>query len=122
MMDLSIYVRWSQKDYSSKRIINYHSFHPMRANVVKEYVKNALKLTTSGYRNLTINLLRKTLRNSDYSHAFINEYMNQAERELISENLINDDCYLPVYPDSGFPKAGKFLRGTVKKNVSDKNP
>lgn len=87
--DGSICVRWIQKDYSSKRIIDFHSYHPlkMKINVVKQYVKNALNLTSFKYRNVTINALRKTLRNSNYRNSFINRHMNQARREISQQRI-----------------------------------
>lgn len=96
-----IYARWTQKVFSAKRIIDFHSYHPykMKIAVVKEYVKNALSLTSPGFRNHTVNLLRKILRNSSYEHSFINEYMNVAERELNADRR---------------PKGSNVNRGTNK--------
>lgn len=124
----SVYVRWTQKDYSSGRILDFHSFHPlnMKVNVVKEYVKSALKLTSTMHWNKTINSLRKVLRNSNYSHSFINEYMNRAKREVngISTASVSNETgrkkrflACPYYPS-----AMNFVTGTIKrtnmKNVS----
>lgn len=61
----------------------------MKINVVKEYVKNALNLTSAEHWNETINSLRKVLRNSNYEHSFINEYMNQAKREIEGIDAVN---------------------------------
>lgn len=113
-----VYIRWTQKEFSSKRIIDFHSYHPytMKVKVVKEYVKNALKLTSPDYRNLTINLLRKTLRNSNYEHSFINVHMNKAEKEInehrdrIIFNTKKQYITCPYHPG-----AMNYIRGTIKK-------
>lgn len=43
-----IRIRWWKKPQSSNKILDFHSFHPigMKKNVVKEYVRNALSVTS----------------------------------------------------------------------------
>lgn len=92
------------------------SIHNMKISVVKEYVKNALRLTADRYRNLTINSIRKTLRNSNYRHSFINEFMNRAERELKVEKKPGVICKRRRrYVSCPYvPGAMSFLRKVVK--------
>lgn len=68
-------IRWMQKDYSSKCILNFHSFHPwnMKVNVVMEYVRSAFALSSRAHWMTTADLLRETLRNSCYPNRFVND-------------------------------------------------
>lgn len=93
--DNSLSVRWMQKEFSSKRILDFHSSHPMRmkVNVVREFIRNALILSSKEAWNLSINMLRKTLANSNYSYYFIYDQINfvmnrfsNNPREIPSEN------------------------------------
>lgn len=69
----SIHVRWHQKDYCAKRILDFHAFHQwqMKDNVVKEFVKSALQLSSTQHWKYVIRNLRKTLRNSNYPNQYI---------------------------------------------------
>lgn len=107
--DNSIHMRWIQKEYSSKQIVNFHSFHPMsmKENIVKEYVANGLKLTTPQHRRLTLTSLRKTLRNSSYPNRFIkrkmrNLYGHESGPSAKSPKNVRTRHYIshPYHPDA----------------------
>ncbi len=68
-----IYFHWYQKECSWKRILDFHSDHPirMKENVVRQSIINALRITSPIYWDHTINLISTTLRNSNYSKKFI---------------------------------------------------
>lgn len=76
--DNRIDIRWMQRDYSWKCILNYHSFHPwrMKMNVITEFVRNDFKLSSRIHASRTMNAIRKVLRNSNYPHRLINEKMS----------------------------------------------
>lgn len=75
-------VFWTQKEYGSKVILNYHSFHPwqMKENVVFEYIMNALALSSKSHWGKVTTALRKTLRRSGYPRKFVDDKVSQAIR------------------------------------------
>lgn len=54
-----VYLKWSQKEYSAKRILDFQSFHPwrMKVNVVREFIRTILRLTSFRLWNISVNLL-----------------------------------------------------------------
>lgn len=88
-----VHVRWIQKEYSSKRIIDFNSYHPqkMKNNVVNEFIRSALKLTSRVHWKLTVNALRTTLKNSNYPRAMIEDKVNFVKRSLLRVGLVNQN-------------------------------
>lgn len=113
-------IKWIQKEYSARHILDFHSFHPrrMKDSVINEYIKNALKLTSVKHWNSTIIELRKTLRNSNYSNAIVEGKINFTVDALKNKNKRSrigarrNRCYVscPYYPN-----AQNFVRRTVNK-------
>lgn len=70
--NLCINTRWWQKECSAKRILNFHSYHPleMKKNVVSEYIRHAIYITSPEFMHITIKNLRTTLRRSSYPMNF----------------------------------------------------
>lgn len=60
--------RWWQKPESAKRILDFHSFHPlqMKINIISEFVMNALRVTSKHFWNETILSVDNVLSNSNY--------------------------------------------------------
>lgn len=75
--DNTIGVKWIQKKYSSRQIMNFHSNQPyyMKLNVVKEYIKNAIKITTDDHLPETITRLTKALNRSSYPNNFYEKFI-----------------------------------------------
>lgn len=95
-----ISMRWWQKDCSSKQILNFHSHHPYRLkwNVMKEYVRHALSITSTSLRYLTIrNLkftmkrnLKFTMKRSSYPPNFYTKILNSFAVGIGSTHPITD--------------------------------
>lgn len=83
-VDNTIGMAWWQKCYSSKQILNFHSNHPlyMKKNVVKEYINNALKITTDEHLSETIINLMKTLRRISYLDNFFKKLIFNSINDL----------------------------------------
>jgi len=66
-------LRWYQKPTSSCTVLNYHSAHPyhIKENLINEFVRSALRITSNLHYDATISLIYKTLRNSDYPRKMI---------------------------------------------------
>lgn len=79
-----IHIRWYQKEYSAKHILDFHSFHPpkIKNNVTQEFVENALKLTSPQHWSIIIPLIKLNLRNSNYKNSLINEKISKAQNKL----------------------------------------
>lgn len=79
-----ISLHWSQKEYSAGCILDFHSFHPwnMKVNVVSEFVKSALRLSTRESWSKVTRNLRNVLKNSNYPARFINKAISNAIRSL----------------------------------------
>lgn len=71
--------KWWQKPESACRIIDYHSSHPlhMKINIVNEFVKNVLKITSKKYWIETINTLKTLLSNSNYPNRLIKRIISR---------------------------------------------
>lgn len=84
----SLRVRWMQKEFGAKRILDFHSFHPLRMkiNVVWELIANAFRLSSEEHWNWSINMLRKTLAHSNYSYFFIYEQINVVKNRLLNDS------------------------------------
>lgn len=74
-----ILTRWWQKECSAMQILNYHSSHPkvLKINVVREYIRHALAVTSPVLYNVTIKNLRKVLRRSSYPFDFIQDNLKR---------------------------------------------
>lgn len=75
---------WWQKPYSSKQILNFHSNHPliMKRNVVCEYIKNALTITTDDYIFKAVAGLNSVLKRSSYPENFFKNYVLETLKNL----------------------------------------
>lgn len=73
-----ISMRWWQKDCSNKQILNFHSHHPvnMKWNVVNEYIRHALFITSERYRYITLRNLKITMKRSSYPPNFYERMLN----------------------------------------------
>lgn len=82
-----VYFRWTQKEYSARKILDFHSFHPLRMklNVVNEFIRSALRVTTAQFWNVSINALKKVLSNSNYPYYFICESVSLVKKRLLLE-------------------------------------
>lgn len=69
--DLSITRCW-QKECSARQIINSHSYHPLQLtrNVVSEYARHAISVTSPEFMNVTVKNLRSVFRRSSYPSNF----------------------------------------------------
>lgn len=123
-----IEIRWVQKEYSSKSILNFHSFHPfnMKMNIVTEYMRNAFSLSSKANWKTTANLLRETLKNSNYSCRFVNdrvtkifhEMLNVTRRHESKENSVgrSKSVVRKTYVSCPYyPGAMQFIRRSMKK-------
>lgn len=92
--DNSIHIRFFQKYYCAKRILDFHSFHPrrMKDNVVKEFLRSALSLSSNRHWKNKLRALKKTLRNSNYPNRYINEKVNSVMKGLKMETGPNLDA------------------------------
>jgi hypothetical protein len=61
----------------------------MKNNVINEFIRNALKLTSRVHWKLTINALRTTLKNSNYPPTMIEDKINFVKRSLLRSDLLN---------------------------------
>jgi len=63
-----IRMRWWQKDCCAKQILNFHSLHPssVKANVIYEYTKHALNVSSSTFYNITMKNIERTFVRSSY--------------------------------------------------------
>lgn len=91
-----IYICWYQTPCSWKRILDFHSNHPfnMKANIVKQLITNALRVTSPNYWENTIDLVSGTLRNSNYSRKFIKSQVFLV-RQNIGTVSITSECGNP---------------------------
>lgn len=79
-----IITKWWQKPQSSNRILDYYSYHPrnMKLNIIKEYLRNALRITSPIFWDITTNSVKKVLRNSNYPKKLIRETIKQVRYDL----------------------------------------
>lgn len=72
--------RWWQKECSSRRILDFHSNHPVRVkvNMVREYIRHALQVTSPLQYKRTTKDLRAVFRRSSYPKNFVAKNMNEA--------------------------------------------
>lgn len=79
----SIHVKWFQKEHCAKRILDFHSYHPqhVKNNVVKEFVKSSLKISSSRHWKEVLRALRKVLRNSSYPNRYISDKISFVLKE-----------------------------------------
>lgn len=117
-----LYFKWTQKEFSAKRILDYHSFHPMKMKIsfVREFVRNALKLTSTQFWNLSVNALKKTLFRSNYPYYFVWERIGEVKCELegkVSSNTRDKDKVVKKFISCPYrPGSVEFLRRVVKKS------
>lgn len=113
-------IRWYQKEYSSKSILNFHSFHPwrMKSDVVVEFIRNALKISSKIHWEEVTDVLRKVLQNSNYKRGYINGCISRIIMEMNSGRTIKkeqtktDTIFLPC---PYYPGAIGFIRKSIKK-------
>ncbi len=69
---VNIKTRWWQKGCSARRILNFHSFHQLqlKRNIVTEYTRHAIHITSPEYMHMTIKGLRSVFRRSSYPSNF----------------------------------------------------
>lgn len=113
--DNVIRAMWNQKGYSSKRILDFHSFHPrkMKFNVVKEYVRSALSLTSLSNKRGVIKALRKALKGSNYPDYFINRVIDSLKGEPRARSVEVSDRSFVACPY--VPGPMHFVRRTAMK-------
>lgn len=83
-----LHVRWIQKEYSAKKIIDYYSYHPreMKNNVVREFIRSALTLTSPVHWKQTTNVLRLTLKRSNYPNGIVENEIESVKGSLLGIN------------------------------------
>lgn len=124
----TIYFKWSQKEFGAKRILDFHSFHPlkMKENIVREYIRTALRLTSVSYLNESINILKKTLFNSNYPYYFVWNQIGIVKSELgkDSEMIVNKrnrirSKFIPCpYRPGSIRVVRKIIKKSNVRNVS----
>lgn len=79
---------WYKKDIASDRLLNYNSDHPdkMKTEVVKEYIKAKIKITSPICHKSTLKKLNRILRNNDYPIKYIQRLMNKVIEVIIKED------------------------------------
>lgn len=79
-----IEIKWWQKPEYCYRILDYHSFHPfrMKINVMTEYIRNSLELTSPCHWNETVNVVKVILSNGDYPSRIIKQTVFRIRKEL----------------------------------------
>lgn len=77
-------IKWWHKPESCCKILNYHSFHPfsMKMNVITEFIRNSLRLTSSFYWDETIDSVKRILSNSGYSSTIIKKKVFKVCKEI----------------------------------------
>lgn len=82
--DNQIYFKLYQKPCSWRRILDFHSNHPanMKINITKEFITNALKRTSPTYWDYSIELITKTLQNSNYSNKSIKSLIMSTREKI----------------------------------------
>lgn len=76
--------KWWQKPQSACRILDYHSFHPikMKINIITEFVKNALEITSKKFWSETINTIKRVLSNSNYPNRLTKRILTRICKDL----------------------------------------
>lgn len=82
----------SKKPCSKKRILDFHSYHPinMKYNVAKQFLMNALNVTSPHHWDHTISLVSTTLSNSNYSTKFIKSLIISMKKEIGSITISSE--------------------------------
>lgn len=82
--DNTISFAWWHKSYASRQLLNYHSNHPhtMKQNIIKEYIKNALSITTDDYIYKSLCEIEKVLKRSSYPEAYYLHYLSKSLKNL----------------------------------------
>lgn len=95
--DLSVSSRWMKKNYSSRSILNFHSFHPMKmkVNIVREMIKHAYAVTSPEFYTATKILLTSIFRNSSYPEYLISRFLPIINPTPIGK-LIRNSTYTTV--------------------------
>lgn len=93
---------WWQKPQFAYRILNFHSYHPfkMKINIVTEYVKNAFKVSSFCFWNMTATKLKNVLKNSNYPNGLILKVIRNVRGELGNEleNVLSKPAILRNKP------------------------
>lgn len=86
-----IKMQWWQKPCSSKKIVNFHSLHPtsLKSNVVYEYTRHALCITSPCFYQLTMKNLKHTFTRSSYPPNFIKKILNKVLTSIGSVYLMS---------------------------------
>lgn len=117
-------IRWFQKEYGSKNILNFHSYHPlnMRKSVVTEFIRNALKLSSSIHWEAVTDVLRETLKNSNYSRSYVNRNISRVLKEQSGGRVDDGMKYKRAMKPSTvflscpyYPGAMNSIRNTISK-------
>lgn len=118
--DYRITLKWFQRESSCLRILDFHSAHPyyMKRNVINEYVKTALQITTPECWESTILDLHATLKNSNYPSRLIKKAITNMKNLLGSITVTSeigetDEDILDVY-FAYFPPESHFSTETLR--------
>lgn len=79
-----IITQWYQKSCSARKILDFHSNHPtlMKRNMIREFMRHALKLTHATRYQETIRKITSTLRRSSYPKSMIMAEMKKILRSI----------------------------------------
>lgn len=82
--DGNLDTEWWQKECSTRQILNFHSNHPtfMKRNMVKEFIRHAITITSPNRHRATIQRLTHTLRRSSYPKNFILKQLKHILEEI----------------------------------------
>lgn len=80
---------WYQKDCAKGTILNFFSNHPlsMKKNIVKEYIRHALKVTSPQLYGTTLKRVGKVLRKSSYPWSMIRSTVCNTLTEIGSTHV-----------------------------------
>lgn len=76
--------KWWQKECSSRRILDYHSHHPMsmKRSIVRQFVKHAIEVTSHRLQYKALINLKSVLKRSSYPVDFISRVIKSVLNEM----------------------------------------
>lgn len=85
-------MNWWQKPQFSNKILDYHSFHPfyMKKNIVTDYVKNAFRVSSQCFWDMTAEKLTEVLRNSNYPMRMVRKIIVNVRQQIGTEKLSSE--------------------------------
>ncbi|KAJ6643085.1 hypothetical protein Bhyg_08041, partial [Pseudolycoriella hygida] len=90
-----INMRWWQKDCSSQQILNFHSHHPyhMKKNLVNEYIRHAMQITSPSLRYITARGLQTVMKKSSYPENFYQNLIMDYTKTGLAKGPVTEERY-----------------------------